>query len=135
MVAVSLKKKAAGDARLNELLTSDPPYGAHVTYAPRVPGQGWHMGPVQPWFTEALDEASRAFFDAPPAYMGSGGSIPFMASLQESQPNAHFLVTGVLGPQSNAHGPNEFLELKTGERLTASVAVLLARMAEQGVTA
>lgn len=123
---------AAANEKLAELLTADPPYGAQVEFTPRVPGQGWHMDPVKPWFSAAVDEASRAFFDKPPVYMGSGGSIPFLASLQESQPDAAFLVTGVLGPNSNAHGPNEFLELKTGERLTACVALILARMAEGG---
>ena len=120
------------NAKLKELLEAGPPFGAHVEFSPRVPGQGWHMQPVQPWFTEALEEASQEFFGQRAAIMGSGGSIPFLASLQESQPNAHFLVTGVLGPNSNAHGPNEFLELKTGERLTCSVAWVLAKMARQG---
>jgi acetylornithine deacetylase/succinyl-diaminopimelate desuccinylase-like protein len=124
----------AADAndKLKDLLESDPPFGAHVHFEPRVPGQGWHMAPTQPWFDEALNEASQEFFGHPAVMMGSGGSIPFMADLQKSQPDAHFLVTGVLGPQSNAHGPNEFLELKTGERLTACVAWVLARMASQG---
>lgn len=125
----------AANEKLKELLESDPPYGAQVEFTPRVPGQGWHMKPAQSWFSDSVDEASRAFFDKTPVYMGSGGSIPFLASLQESQPNAEFLVTGVLGPNSNAHGPNEFLELKTGERLTACLALLLARMAERAVPA
>jgi len=123
---------AEANDKLKDLLENDPPFGAHVHFEPRVPGQGWHMAPTRPWFDEALNEASEQFFGHPAVLMGSGGSIPFMADLQESQPDAHFLVTGVLGPQSNAHGPNEFLELKTGERLTACVAWVLARMASQG---
>ena len=54
--------------------------------------------------------------------MGEGGSIPFMGMLGEKFPKAQFLITGVLGPHSNAHGPNEFLDIATGKRLTACVA-------------
>ena len=50
-----------------------------------------------------------------PAYtFGEGGTISFMAMLGEKFPDAQFAITGVLGPGSNAHGPNEFLHLPTG---------------------
>jgi hypothetical protein len=49
-----------------------------------------------------------------------------MGMLGESFPDAQFLITGVLGPESNAHGPNEFLHLPTARKLTACVAVVLA---------
>ena len=58
--------------------------------------------------------------------MGEGGSIPFMAMLGERFPNAQFVVTGVLGPHSNAHGPNEFLHIPTGRRITQVIAQVLA---------
>jgi len=57
--------------------------------------------------------------------MGEGGTIPFMGMLGEKFPEAQFLVTGVLGPQSNAHGPNEFLHLATARRLTGCVSQVL----------
>ena len=66
------------------------------------------------------------------ACMGTGGSIPFMGMLGERFPGTQFLVTGVLGPQSNAHGPNEFLHLETARRLTACVARVLADHAARG---
>jgi len=73
-----------------------------------------------------LQRASEAAFGAPPAYMGEGGSIPFMAMLGEKFPAAQFVVTGVLGPHSNAHGPNEFLHIPTGKRVSVVIAQVLA---------
>ena len=75
---------------------------------------------------DEFDEAARATFGAEPAYMGEGGSIPFMAMLGEKFPESQFVVTGVLGPQSNAHGPNEFLHIPTGKRITMVIAQVLA---------
>ena len=78
-----------------------------------------------------MEAASRAHFGKPAVCMGEGGSIPFMAMLGERFPDAQFLVTGVLGPGSNAHGPNEFLHVPTAERLTACVADVLAAHARR----
>ena len=47
--------------------------------------------------------------------------------LGEKFPAAQFLITGVLGPESNAHGPNEFLHVPTGQRVTGCVAQVLAQ--------
>lgn len=118
----------AATQRVKELLESDPPYGARVRFEPRVPADGWDMPEAAPWLSKALEEASQKFFGRSCAYMGSGGSIPFLAALAKAHPQAQFLVTGVLGPNSNAHGPNEFLELRTAERLTASLAWIVGRM-------
>ena len=79
-----------------------------------------------------MEEASRAAFGKPAVAMGEGGTIPFMAMLGERFPEAQFLVTGVLGPGSNAHGPNEFLHLPTAERVTMCVALVLAAHARRG---
>ena len=76
---------------------------------------------MSPWLTQAIDEASREFFGQPAMYMGEGGSIPFMGMLGEKFPGAQFMITGVLGPHSNAHGPNEFLHIPMGKRVTACV--------------
>ena len=70
--------------------------------------------------------APKRAFGAPPAYMGEGGSIPFMAMLGEKFPQAQFVVTGVLGPHSNAHGPNEFLHIPTARRVSTVIACVLA---------
>ena len=112
--------------RLKRLLEADPPYGARVAFEIEGPGSGWAAPELAPWLEASLKESSQAYFGRPPCYLGEGGSIPFMNLLGEKYPKAQFLITGVLGPQSNAHGPNEFLHLETGKRLTACVSQVLA---------
>lgn len=111
----------AMDSLVN-LLTSDPPYGANVTFEPEKGGDGWNAPLLADWLRDATDQASQTYFGKPACYIGEGGSIPFMGMLGEKFPAAQFLITGVLGPGSNAHGPNEFLQLTTGKRLTSCVA-------------
>ena len=81
---------------------------------------------MREWLAASVEAASRAHFGKPAMFQGTGGSIPFMAMLGERFPDAQFLITGVLGPESNAHGPNEFLHVPTGVRVTACVAHVLA---------
>src|SRR5712692_6052876 len=112
--------------RLKELFETDPPYGARVTYRAEAPGNGWDAPETSAWLVESVDRASRAYFGKPAMHQGTGGSIPFMSMLGERFPQAQFLITGVMGPGSNAHGPNEFLDLPTGAKVTACVAQVLA---------
>ncbi len=116
-------KKAA--SALRETLLRDPPYGARVTLEIESAMGGWNAPTVAPWLEASMHTASRAFFGRDAMYMGTGGSIPFMGLLGEKFPGTQFLVTGVLGPQSNAHGPNEFLHIATAKHLTACVAQVL----------
>ena len=116
----------AAARRLKEILEDDPPYGAKVAFEAGQAATGWHAPRTEPWLEKATDAASQAHFGKPAMWMGEGGTIPFMAMLGAKFPEAQFLITGVLGPHSNAHGPNEFLHLQTGARLTACVASILA---------
>ncbi|MGQ0534179.1 MAG: M20/M25/M40 family metallo-hydrolase [Caulobacteraceae bacterium] len=122
-------KKAS--VRLRQILERDPPYGARVTYEGEKEGSGWNAPKTAPWLEAALEDASHAAWGKPMAMMGEGGSIPFMGMLGAKYPEAQFVVTGVLGPHSNAHGPNEFLHIPTGKRVTETVARVLAAHAEQ----
>ena len=117
--------EAAGTT-LQKLLEADPPLGARVAFTPQAASAGWNAPSLAPWLAASLARGSAAAFGMPPAYMGEGGSIPFMAMLGERFPAAQFVVTGVLGPHSNAHGPNEFLHLPTGRRITRVIAQVLA---------
>ena len=117
-------EKAA--AQLKRTLEIDPPYSAHVTYNFEQAGTGWNAPAIAPWLSAVLNVASQTFYGKPAAYLGEGGTIPFMAMLGVKFPDAQMLVTGVLGPQSNAHGPNEFLHVPYAKKLTAAVAVVLA---------
>ncbi len=114
------------EEKLKNLLTSDPPYGAKVTFDAEKGGAGWSAPKTAAWLASSIDRASKAYYGKAPATTGEGGSIPFMGMLGEKYPQAQFLITGVLGPRSNAHGPNEFLDIEYAKNLTACVAEVLA---------
>ena len=118
-------------AAVKEALEKDPPYGAKVTFTSGTASAGWDAPAMAPWLGEALDAASKKHFGKPAMYMGEGGTIPFMYMLGEKFPKAQFCITGVLGPGSNAHGPNEFLHLPTARKLTLCVADVLSIHAKQ----
>jgi len=120
----TLNAKTAA-ACLKEILQREPPYGAAVTVSVEESALGWDAPPFEPWLQQAAQEASLEFFGQAPGYLGEGGTIPFMALLGEKFPQAQFLITGVLGPHSNAHGPNEFLDIHTAKCLTACIAHVL----------
>ena len=90
-------------------------------------GSGWNAPPTAPWLREALTRASVDAYAKEPVWMGEGGAIPFIAMLGAQFPHAQFVITGVLGPQSNAHGPNEFLMIPYAKKLTAAIAQIVAQ--------
>jgi acetylornithine deacetylase/succinyl-diaminopimelate desuccinylase-like protein len=116
---------------LTALLEANAPYNARVTFAAdgRAGAQGatgWNAPSLAPWLETTLNEASQAHYGAPLGYIGQGGTIPLMSMLEKGFPKAQMMVCGVLGPKSNAHGPNEFLHLPYAQRLTAAVAQVIA---------
>jgi acetylornithine deacetylase/succinyl-diaminopimelate desuccinylase-like protein len=120
--------------RLKTLLEDNAPYNARVTFAPdgeagAFGATGWNAPDLAPWLERALDTASQAHYGAPCGYIGQGGTIPLMSMLQKGFPSAQMMVCGVLGPKSNAHGPNEFLHVPYGKKLTAAVAQVMAAFA------
>jgi acetylornithine deacetylase/succinyl-diaminopimelate desuccinylase-like protein len=119
---------SAGSAakKLQAILEADPPYGARVKFDYGQAATGWHAPKTAPWLAAALETASIKNYGRSAMWMGEGGTIPFMAMLGTKFPHAQFFITGVLGPHSNAHGPNEFLHLDYAKRLTACVADVLA---------
>jgi acetylornithine deacetylase/succinyl-diaminopimelate desuccinylase-like protein len=117
---------AAAVQQLKALLEDNAPYQAKVTFESSGAASGWNAPDTAPWFEEALHAASRAHFGAPCGYIGQGGTIPLMNMLSKGFPKAQMMVCGVLGPKSNAHGPNEFLHVPYAKRLTAAVAQIMA---------
>jgi len=126
-----LDPEAAGQF-LKNTLERDPPYGAKVSFELEKASTGWNAPALAPWLESAIEGASQAAFGAPAMYMGEGGTIPFMGMLGEKFPGAQFMITGVLGPHSNAHGPNEFLHIPTGKRVTEAVAHVVAAHYQAG---
>ena len=106
-------------------LEADKPPLAKVSFDVESTMAGWNAPEIADWLEASMHKGSEAFFGKPSMYMGTGGTIPFMGMLGERFPEAQFLITGLLGPKSNAHGPNEFLHIETGKRLTSCVAQVL----------
>jgi acetylornithine deacetylase/succinyl-diaminopimelate desuccinylase-like protein len=124
---------ARAEEIVRETLTREPPYRARVSLKFDEPAGGWDASPLAPWLRRALDESSEALFGKKAMHLGDGGSIPFIAALGRRFPEAQFFITGVLGPESNAHGPNEFLEIAYAKRLTVALSsVLDANQKRQG---
>jgi len=114
--------------QLKTLLEANPPYQARVSFEDSAGATGWSAPSAPPWFEQALANASQSCFDAPCAYIGQGGTIPLINMLSVSFPKAQMMVCGVLGPNSNAHGPNEFLHVPYAKKLTAAVAQVIAQV-------
>ena len=116
--------EAASEA-MKATLEANPPSNAKVSFETDQAASGWNAPEIAPWLHASLERASQASFERGVMYMGEGGTIPFMAMLGDYFPQAQFMITGVLGPQSNAHGPNEFLHIPFARKLTTCVAQVI----------
>ena len=123
-----LVEAAPAVAKLKALLEDNAPYQARVTFEKAAGATGWNAPTTAPWLESALDSASNAYFGASCGYIGQGGTIPLMNMLSLGFPKAQMMVCGVLGPKSNAHGPNEFLHVPYAKKLTAAVAQVIASL-------
>ena len=128
---LSIRVPPSGDAEaarvaVKTILEAQPPYGAQVTFEAPRGENGWNAPTLAPWLAASLEKASQAAFGKPMAAQGEGGSIPFMGMLGRTFPQTQFVITGVLGPHSNAHGPNEFLDIGYAKKLTVAIASVLA---------
>ncbi|KTC66016.1 succinyl-diaminopimelate desuccinylase (plasmid) [Legionella adelaidensis] len=115
---------------ISTVLTENPPYNAKVSVTIFSASTGWDAPHTAPWLREGIHGASESFYQKPAVFMGEGGTIPFMAMLGKEFPEAQYMITGVLGPHSNAHGPNEFLHLDMAKKITACVAFVIHKQAE-----
>jgi acetylornithine deacetylase/succinyl-diaminopimelate desuccinylase-like protein len=125
---------ATAVAELKSLLEDNAPYQAKVTFDGTASATGWNAPSTAPWFEQALNKASQDYFGAPCGYIGQGGTIPLMNMLSIGFPKAQMMVCGVLGPKSNAHGPNEFLHVPYAKKLTAAVAQVIATAARASIS-
>jgi acetylornithine deacetylase/succinyl-diaminopimelate desuccinylase-like protein len=117
---------ARASRAVRDALQRDPPYAAQVSFEPESSSGGWNAPAFAPWFETSMQRASKQVFGRDAVSLGGGGTIPFLRMLGERFPQTQFFVTGVLGPHSNAHGPNEFLHIDYATRLTECVSMVLA---------
>ena len=122
-------------AEVKRVLEQDPPYGAQVVFECDPPADGWNAPTFAPWLEQSITKASQALFGKEAVHIGCGGTIPFMGMLGRQFPRTQFFITGVLGPHSNAHGPNEFLDVEYAKKLTACVSLVLADHAQNAACA
>ena len=127
----TLSAKTANEA-VKELIEAESPYGAQVSYEIQKGGRGWSAPEFKNWLADSLSDASMNFYGQTPVYMGEGGSIPLIAMLGKRFTKAQFVITGVLGPHSNAHGPNEFLHLPMVKNLSACMAQVFFDISQRG---
>ena len=118
--------ESASSHELKALLEKDAPYNANVHFKPEGSSTGWNCNAIDPWLASALNSASTTYFGNELGYIGQGGTIPLMNMLQQGFPKSQHVVCGVLGPKSNAHGPNEFLHVPYAKKLTAAMAQVIA---------
>jgi acetylornithine deacetylase/succinyl-diaminopimelate desuccinylase-like protein len=116
---------ARAAAAVKQALEQDPPYGARVEFDYDLPSGGWNAPSMVPWLEQSINRASETVYGKEALHIGCGGTIPFMGMLGRQFPRTQFFITGVLGPHSNAHGPNEFLEVEYAKKLTACVSMVL----------
>ena len=116
--------KKAVDA-IEKILKDDIPYGASIELEFEEAAEGWNAPESKTWLLNAIEKASKKYFNQMPCTIGEGGTIPFMAMLGKQFPEAQFVITGVLGPQSNAHGPNEFLHIPFAKNLTCCISSII----------
>ena len=115
---------------VKQILEANPPYGAEVTYNPTEPADGFHAPPLHEGIASALESASLHLTGKPPMSTWIGGTIPFMAMIQNKYPNACFLCTGSSGPGNNAHGPDEKLHIPHSKRVNVALAAAIAALSE-----
>jgi acetylornithine deacetylase/succinyl-diaminopimelate desuccinylase-like protein len=110
---------------MKETIEANPPSNARVSFEADQAASGWNAPEIASWLHASLEKSSQAAYGKSVMYMGEGGTIPFMAMLGDFFPQAQFMITGVLGPGSNAHGPNEFLHIPFARKLTTCVAQVI----------
>ncbi len=111
---------------IKNIIEDDVPYGASVELEFEEAAEGWNAPESKTWLLDAVEKASKEYFNQMPCSIGEGGTIPFMAMLGKQFPEAQFVITGVLGPKSNAHGPNEFLHIPFAKNLTCCISSIVA---------
>jgi acetylornithine deacetylase/succinyl-diaminopimelate desuccinylase-like protein len=112
--------------KINSVLLDNVPYQAKISLDFEEAACGWNAPETSSWLLEAIEKASNKYYGEDPCSIGEGGTIPFMAMLGEQFPKAQFVITGVLGPHSNAHGPNEFLHIPFAKKLTCCISSIIS---------
>ena len=130
-VPPGVDSKVALEAVKRELVR-DPPYNAKVSVSETSPDNGWAQKPNKEWLDDALNQASLKFFGNEALKLGEGGTIPFIGFLGESFPSSQFIITGLLGTDSNAHSVDENLDIPYLKKLTCCMIDAFGTLGKRG---
>jgi len=87
------------------------------------------MKEMEPWMCDVMSNSSKSFFDGKDyGSYGMGGSIPFLAQLGNLYPSTEIIALGLIGPNSNAHAPNEAINLVFAKKLTMALSNILVEI-------
>ncbi len=115
---------------LADHLRKHTPWGLHCEVEPGHSNGAWATEPTGPAF-EAAAAAMEAAYGHPVAYIGCGGSIPFVQPFSEAFGGAPCLLTGIEDPATNAHGEDESLHLGDFANACLTEVLLLAELADR----
>lgn len=105
------------------------PWGAEITVTPGAIGDAFALDTSND-ASMTFKEAFRIAYGNDTVEMGVGGSIPFVAAFEEAYPEASILLTGVMDPTSQIHGPNESQSIADLEHGILGEAIALRMLAE-----
>jgi len=113
-------------ALIKKKLTENVPYNCKVTATGDHNGYGWCAKEYEGWLQAGIDKAGADFFGGKKTgSYGMGGSIPFLAELEKMYPQTQIVALGLIGPQSNAHAPDECINLTYAKKLTCSLSHII----------
>lgn len=110
------------ETKCREIMTSNPPFNCKITLSNVEAGYGWAAKELPDVLKDSFNKSSKTLFGREFFCFGEGGSIGFIHDLGELYPDCQMLVTGVLGPKTNAHCPNECLNIDYTEKITVALA-------------
>ena len=111
---------------IEKILTENIPYNAKVKVDFPALVDGWILKKLDSKINESFMKSSMFLFGSECYNLGSGITIPFVNMLNEKYKNCNMFVSGLLGPKSNAHSPNECLNIDYSIKLTVALAHLIS---------
>lgn len=129
-VRISVRTPPATDINkcineMREKITVDSPHGVELEFVLGEHVDSWVSPELSAPVAQAISDASTAYFGNDAVYLGEGGGIGFVPLMSKMFPKAQFVLTGLVGPDSNAHAANESMHIPTAKKITCCIAHIL----------
>lgn len=112
---------------INDCFTQNIPYGCSVTWNSLEYLPGWCAPSHSVKYEKLFHDAGEQVFEEKTLACGQGASIGFIPKFEKLFPKTEIILIGVLGPQSNAHSPNEALNVLYTQKLIETIAIVLSK--------